>query len=217
MSKNYEDINPNAVAVIGISCRFPGAKNIDEFWHNLKNGIESISYFSEDEVVKSGVDIESAKNPSLVKAFGVLEDTDKFDAEFFGFSPREAELLDPQNRMFLECAWEAIENAAYDTGRIDGRVGVYASSSLSTYLLKNILSNKEQLISVGGISAQLGNDKDHVPTRVSYAMNLKGLFYFNRYCLFVFARRCSSGLSGFVGLPLRYGSCRRSNSSVEPG
>lgn len=174
MSKNYEDINPNAVAVIGISCRFPGAKNIDEFWHNLKNGIESISYFSEDEVVKSGVDIESAKNPSLVKAFGVLEDTDKFDAEFFGFSPREAELLDPQNRMFLECAWEAIENAAYDTGRIDGRVGVYASSSLSTYLLKNILSNKEQLISVGGISAQLGNDKDHVPTRVSYAMNLKG-------------------------------------------
>jgi acyl transferase domain-containing protein/SAM-dependent methyltransferase/acyl carrier protein len=174
MNKKYADINPNAIAIIGISCRFPGAKNIDEFWHNLKNGIESISYFSEDEVVKSGIDIESVKNPSLVKAFGVLEDSDKFDAEFFGFSPREAELLDPQNRIFLECAWEAIENAAYDTDRIDGRVGVYASSSLSSYLLKNLLSNKEQLISVGGMFAQLGNDKDHVPTRVSYAMNLKG-------------------------------------------
>jgi acyl transferase domain-containing protein/2-polyprenyl-3-methyl-5-hydroxy-6-metoxy-1,4-benzoquinol methylase/acyl carrier protein len=174
MTKFIDDINPNAVAVIGMACRFPGAKNIDEFWHNLKNGIESISFFSEEEVVESGIDIAIAKNVSLIKAFGVLEESDKFDAEFFGFSPREAELLDPQNRMFLECAWEAFENASYDTNRFDGRVGVYASSSLSTYLLKNLLSNKETLISVGGISAQLGNDKDHVPTRVSYAMNLKG-------------------------------------------
>ncbi len=174
MSNGYENFDSNAVAVIGMACRFPGAKNIDEFWYNLKNGIEAISFFSEEEIVQNGADIDSAKSNSLVKAFGLLEDSDKFDAEFFGFSPREAELLDPQIRMFLECAWEAMENAAYDTDRIDGRVGVYASSSLSSYLLRNILSNKEHLLSAGGLSAQLGNDKDHIPTRVSYAMNLKG-------------------------------------------
>ena len=174
MNNKFDNINSNAVAVIGIACRFPGAKNVNEFWLNLKNGVEGISYFSEEEVIKSGVDKNTAKNPLLVKAFGVLEDTDKFDAEFFGLSPREAELIDPQNRIFLECAWEAMEDAAYDTDKIDGRVGVYASASISTYLLKNLLSNKDKLISIGGLSAQLGNDKDHVPTRVSYALNLKG-------------------------------------------
>ncbi len=174
MEENMNNINENAVAVIGIACRFPGANNSDEFWNNLKNGVEAISFFSEEEVIKSGVSEQIAKDPTLIKAFGVLDNSDKFDAEFFGLSPREAELIDPQSRLFLECAYEALEDSAYDSERVEGRVGVYASASISSYLIKNLLSNKDKLISIGGLSAQLGNDKDHVPTRVSYTLNLKG-------------------------------------------
>src|SRR5215813_12108588 len=105
------------VAIIGLAGRFPGARNYEEFWENLKNGVESISFFSDDELAREGVAPSLLKNPNYVKAKGVLGGVDLFDADFFGFTPREAEITDPQQRIFLECIWEALENAGYETER----------------------------------------------------------------------------------------------------
>src|SRR2546430_9980690 len=99
------------VAVIGMSGRFPGARNLEEFWRNLREGVESISTFSDQELLAQGIDPDLLRNPSYVKAGGVLEDIDLFDASFFGYSPREAEIMDPQHRFLLECSWEALEDA----------------------------------------------------------------------------------------------------------
>src|SRR5512135_2469714 len=95
------------IAVIGMAGRFPGAKNVQEFWRNLCNGVESISFFSDEELIAAGNDPAQVRMPNYVKARGVLGDTDIFDAGFFGLHPREASLMDPQHRLFLECAWEA--------------------------------------------------------------------------------------------------------------
>src|SRR5262245_9362906 len=101
------------IAVIGMAGRFPGAKNIGEFWRNLRDGVESIAFFSDAELAASGIDPTELSDPNYVKAKGVLKDAELFDASFFGFTPREAELMDPQHRLFLECAWEALEHAGY--------------------------------------------------------------------------------------------------------
>ena len=102
---NNAEINSLDIAIVGMAGRFPKAKNIDEFWQNLRDGVESISVLSEAELIAAGVDENTINNPHHVKAASILEDIDKFDAGFFGFSPREAETTDPQNRVFLECAW----------------------------------------------------------------------------------------------------------------
>ena len=102
------------IAIIGMAGRFPGARDIDELWQNLRDGVESIAFFSDEELASSGIDPTVLSDPNYVKARGVLEDAEWFDASFFGFTPREAELMDPQHRLFLECAWEALEHAGYD-------------------------------------------------------------------------------------------------------
>ena len=139
------DQNPiesqDVIAVIGMSCRFPGASNPAEFWENLKNGIESISLFSDEEALAAGTDRATINHPSFVRAGGILDGIDLFDAPFFGFTPREAEILDPQQRLFLECSWEALEDAGHDTEGFDGLVGVFAGSAMSTYLF-NLMSNR---------------------------------------------------------------------------
>ncbi len=163
----------DAIAIIGMAGRFPGARNLDEFWKNLKAGVESISFFSDDEVESTGLDTNLLKDPRLVKAAGVLEDVDLFDAPFFGFSPREAEITDPQQRLFLECAWEALENAGYDPERFHGLIGVYAGTSMNTYLM-NLFSNAELVNAIGPLQLGMANDKDFLSTRVSYKLNLKG-------------------------------------------
>jgi len=112
-----------SIAIVGMTGRFPGAKNIDEFWDNLRNGVESIGFFNDEELLDSGVEPEELKKPNYVKAGATLEDIDLFDAAFFGFSPREAEMTDPQHRLFLECAWEALENAGYNSETYSGRIG----------------------------------------------------------------------------------------------
>src|SRR5262249_3944049 len=114
------------------------------------------------------------RDPAYVRANGVLDGVDLFDAAFFGFSPREAELTDPQHRVFLECAWEALENAGYDPGRYRGRIAVYAAAGLSTYLLNNLLGNGDVARSAGDLQVLMGNHKDYMATRVSYKLDLKG-------------------------------------------
>ncbi|GAB1545497.1 hypothetical protein NUACC21_81730 [Scytonema sp. NUACC21] len=165
---------PNEIAIVGISGRFPGAKNIDEFWQNLRDGVESISFFSEEELKLAGVDPSDLADPKYVKAASVVADTDLFDASFFGFSPREAEITDPQHRLFLDCAWEALENAGYDSESYEGSIGIYAGTSMSSYLLFNLYPNHDLIKSVGKLQTIIGNDKDYLVTRVSYKLNLKG-------------------------------------------
>ncbi|MDB6031042.1 MAG: hypothetical protein JWM16_1380 [Verrucomicrobiales bacterium] len=164
---------PDGIAVIGMAGRFPKAKNVDEFWHNLRNGVEAISFFSDQELDEAGIPFPR-NNPNYVKARAILEDAEKFDASFFGINPKEAEIMDPQHRVFLECAWEALESAGYadeDKGRM---TGVFAGMSMNTYLISNLATHPELMDLVGFYQMMLANDKDYLPTRVSYKLNLKG-------------------------------------------
>jgi non-ribosomal peptide synthase protein (TIGR01720 family) len=169
-------INGSEIAIIGLAGRFPGAKNIEEFWNNLQNGIESISFFSDEELLSSGISSSLLTDPNYVKANAILEDAELFDASFFGFNPREAEITDPQHRIFLECAWSALENAGYDSQTYKGAIGVYAGSSLNTYLL-NIYLNPNTINSIDPQQLVLAGNKDFLTTRVSYKLNLEGPSY----------------------------------------
>jgi len=162
------------VAIIGMAGRFPGACDIDAFWKNLREGVESISFFSPEELRLSGVPPELIRHPGYVNAKGVLADAERFDAYFFRINPREAEVIDPQQRVFLECAWEALEASGYDPQNFEGSIGVYAGGSMSTYFLNNIFGNHGLNHAVGAYQVMLGNDKDYLTTRVSYKLNLKG-------------------------------------------
>ncbi|MCP4687229.1 MAG: amino acid adenylation domain-containing protein, partial [Desulfobacterales bacterium] len=164
------------VAIIGMACRFPGADNVDAFWRNLRDGVESITFFTDEELLSAGVDPALLQKPNYVKAAAMLPDMDKFDAAFFGFTPREAEIMDPQHRLFLECAWSALENAGRAPGP-DGEgdpVGVFAGCGMNTYLLNNLYPNRARLEAEGGFPVMISNDKDFLPTRVSYKLNLTG-------------------------------------------
>ncbi|HMB71220.1 MAG TPA: beta-ketoacyl synthase N-terminal-like domain-containing protein, partial [bacterium] len=126
------------IAVIGMALRVPGAVTVETFWDNLRNGVESITRFTPDELRAAGVPEELIADPKYVPAAGVIDDHDLFDAAFFGYPPREAEVMDPQHRAFLECAWEAVEAAGIDPSRTRQRVGVFAGAGMSAYLLRNL-------------------------------------------------------------------------------
>ena len=173
------------IAVIGMSCRFPGANNITEFWSNLCNGVESITWFSDREIVASGVDPALVDDPNYVKASPILDKIEEFDAEFWGYSPKEAQLLDPQQRLFMECAWESLEDAGYDPLTYTGEISLYGGAATNTYLLNNIYPNRHNidnrdslqvlnLSSMGGFQVSTANDKDYLTTRTSYKLNLTG-------------------------------------------
>jgi acyl transferase domain-containing protein/thioesterase domain-containing protein/acyl carrier protein len=162
------------IAVIGMAGRFPGASTVDTFWHNLRDGVESISFFSDEELRSVGIRADQLKNPKFVKAKGILQNIEWFDASYFGYTPREAEIMDPQQRIFLECAVAALESAGYNPDMYKGLIGVYAGAGMNTYLLKNLYSHPELIESVGDFETMIGNDKDYLSTRVSYKLNLEG-------------------------------------------
>lgn len=166
--------SPDAIAVVGLAGRFPGADNIAELWRNLCAGVESITFFSAEELIAAGVDPKLARAANYIKARGVLGDPALFDAAFFGLNPREAALMDPQHRLFLECAWEALENAGYSTARQPGRVGVFGGQSMNTYLLTNVYPHLTHVASAESLQAAIGNDKDSLTTEVAYRLNLTG-------------------------------------------
>ncbi len=168
------EINDLDIAIIGLSGRFPQAPNLDSFWQNLKDGVESISVFSEQELLDSGISSDLLKNPNYVRARSVLSDAEMFDASFFGFSAKEAQQLDPQQRLFLEAAWEVIESAGYDPEKYGGLIGVYAGIGFNTYLFNNIYPTFDSQDFVDGYQLMLNSDKDFLPTRVSYKLNLRG-------------------------------------------
>jgi amino acid adenylation domain-containing protein len=171
---NTEVPTQKDIAIIGMAGRFPGAKDIDTFWQNLCDGVESIHFFSNEELESEGIDRDLLDNPNYVKAIGYLEDIDQFDAAFFGYPPREAELMDPQQRLLHECAWQVFENAGYNVDQIAGKVGVYVGSGTNTYLINNLIPNRELQESIGVFKLMITNKVDFLPSRISYKLNLRG-------------------------------------------
>lgn len=170
MSDEYTGIE---LAIIGMAGRYPKSKNLDELWANLRDGRELISFFTREELVAQGVAPEILDDPHFVRAVSALEDYDKFDADFFGFLPREASIMDPQHRLFMECAWSALEHAGYDPERFGGPIGLFAGTAMNGYLLFNLMTNPT-LKGRNYVPIFIANDKDFLPTRTSYKLNLKG-------------------------------------------
>ncbi len=162
-----------SVAILGMSVRFPGANDPEALWRNLREGVESIRVFAPEEVEGSAL-TGSASDPGLVPAAGTIEGVELFDAPFFGFTPREAALTDPQHRLLLECAWEALERAGVDPERFPGAVGVFAGSGLNTYFLHNVLPSPRALANAARLQVMVGADKDYLAPLVSYKLDLRG-------------------------------------------
>ncbi|WP_343069164.1 amino acid adenylation domain-containing protein [Hymenobacter citatus] len=161
------------VAVIGMAGRFPGAGTIAELWKVLREGRETIQFFTAEELDAS-ISAETRHDPAYVRARGIMEEPGQFDAAFFGISPKLAQVMDPQQRLFLEIAWEALEQAGYPPAAHGARVGVYAGVGNNTYLLHNVLSNSKVVEQVGSFQVMTANEKDYVASRTAYQLNLQG-------------------------------------------
>jgi acyl transferase domain-containing protein len=172
-----DGLTGSEIAIVGMAGRFPGAPNIDTFWNNLRDGVESISFFTDEQLLASGVDPEALRSPRYIKAGSILEGVELFDASFFGFTPRAAAAMDPQHRLFLECVWEAIETAGYDADRYNGAISVFAGSSMSSYLINNLFANQEVFALAGMHQSYLASVQDSLATLVAYKLNLKGACY----------------------------------------
>ena len=173
MKERGPDEVSSAVAVVGMAGRFPGARNIESLWRNLCAGRESITFFTEHEIDPS-VDSALRNDSRYVRARGILDEVESFDSAFFRMSPLEAEVTDPQQRLFLECAWQVLEDAGYDPDFHDGPIGVYGGAGLNTYYINHVLPRADLLQSMGSHRTQLANAPDYLAPRVSHKLNLKG-------------------------------------------
>ena len=211
-----QDGGGEPIAVVGLAGRFPGAADAAELWRNLRDGVEAISPLFDQDLDESGVGTALTEDPRYVRAAGVVDGHDRFDARFFGFSAREAELLDPQHRLFLECCWHALEDAGCDPARFAGRIGVFAGAGLPAYLVDHVApdlaARGEE--GAGRYLAALANDKDFLATRVSYKLDLRGpslavqtacstsLVAVCLACQSLVGRECDAALAGGVSLRL---------------
>ena len=211
-------IPDNAIAVVGMAGRFPGANNVSAFWDNLRRGKESIVTLSEQQLRDAGISDKALANPSYVRRAPIVDGVDEFDADFFGFPPLIARSLDPQHRLFLQCAWHALEDAGVDPARYDGSIGVYGTSSPSGYLLHNLLSHQDpnavlaEGLNWDQLSMFLQNDKDFLATRISHQFNLRGpslavqtacsssLVAVHLACMSLLSGECDMALAGGVSL-----------------
>jgi phthiocerol/phenolphthiocerol synthesis type-I polyketide synthase E len=179
-SSQSVSLPPNAIAVIGMAGRFPGADSVSAFWDNLRRGEESIVTLSEENLIAAGVSEQALANHAYVRRAALMSGIDEFDADFFGFTPQAARMMDPQHRLFLQCAWHALEDAGYDPTQIEGSVGVYGTSTTSGYLLHNLMSHHDPEAIIGQgvtfemVNLSLQNDKDYLATRVAHQFNLRG-------------------------------------------
>ncbi|HEX2079489.1 MAG TPA: type I polyketide synthase, partial [Longimicrobium sp.] len=170
----HPEFPPSAVAVIGMAGRFPGSPDVDAFWRNLRDGVEGITFFSEDELRAEGVSDALLARPNYVRARGVVEGTDRFDASFFNYRAREAELMDPQFRFFLEVCWEAMESAGYDTAEYPGAVGVYAGATFPSYFIHHRIRDPSLFEGEDAWQLSTLTENDFLTTHVSYRMRLRG-------------------------------------------
>jgi acyl transferase domain-containing protein/acyl carrier protein len=176
--KPRDEVSNSAVAVIGMAGRFPGANSVAELWENLRNGVESVSPITLEEwAAELNVHPSFLEKPDQVPWRPRIDGVELFDASFFGYTPREAQILDPQQRLFLECSWEALESAGYDSERFPGVIGVAVGISQSTYLLHYVQWDRELVANMGGLKIGLANMNDALATRVAYKLNLRGPAY----------------------------------------
>ena len=215
------------VAVIGMAGRFPGARSIQEFWQNLRQSVESIAPLNDEQLLAQGVSAETLADPNYVKVAGLIEDVDLFDAAFFGLSPREAEILDPQQRLFLETAVSALETAGYDAERYPGSIGVYGGAGMNGYLL-NLYNSPAIRNSVSPYELFISNDKDFLTTRVSYKLNLRGpsvdvqtacsssLVAVHMACQSLLSGECDMALAGGVAVSKQLGYRSQTGSIYSP-
>jgi len=169
---NNRQLRPD-IAIIGMSGRFPGAENVEQLWKNLLAKKNSITTWSAEQIDPS-VPAELRNDPDYVKARGVIDDADKFDHAFFGVNPKVAALMDPQQRVFLECAWAALEDAAYDPAQFAGLIGVYAGMGNNTYFTRNVIGHPELIEQVGDFAVMTANEKDYIATRLAFEFDLRG-------------------------------------------
>lgn len=223
------EVTESDIAIVGMAGRFPNAPDLDAFWSNLRHGFESVVSMTDEELLAAGVDPALLTNPNYVKSGVFLDDVDLFDNDFFGFTPREAAIIDPQQRMFLECAWEALESAGYDPARYGGAIGVFAGVSISSYLV-NLYSNRSLLSTTSSFQLVIGNDKDYLPTRVSYKLDLRGpsvtvqtacstsLVAVHMACQSLLSRESDMALAGAASIPIpqRRGYLYQEGSIVSP-
>jgi amino acid adenylation domain-containing protein len=199
------------IAIVGMAGRFPGANNVREFWENLKNGVESITRFTDEE-------LEAGAGPNAIKARPILNNADQFDASYFGILPKEAEVMDPQHRVFLECSVEALEDAGCDPARHAGAIGVFAGCSPNTYFLHNLCAGRAFVedytggYQVANYQTMLGTSPDFLSTRVSYKLNLTGpsitvgtacstsLIAVTQACESLLGGHCDAALAGGVSI-----------------
>lgn len=161
------------IAIIGMACRFPGADNVEQYWNNLINEREAISFLSQEELLSGNVEPGLLDNPAYVKAGSFIDGFEFFDHEFFNYTVSEASVIDPQHRVFLECCWHALEDACVKPGASGYRIGVFAGCHMNSYLF-NVITNPDIAGLVGDLPVELGNEKDYLATRVSYKMDLRG-------------------------------------------
>jgi phthiocerol/phenolphthiocerol synthesis type-I polyketide synthase E len=231
-----DSLPSNAIAVIGMAARLPGAGSTVAFWDNLLRGEESIVTLSEDKLAAAGVSKESLANPLYVRRAPLVDGIDEFDADFFGMPAQTARMMDPQHRVFLQNAWHAFEDAGYDPGQFDGSIGVYATSGTSMYLVHNLLSHHDpnEILAQGAtfdlINMSLYNDKDYLATRVSHLFNLRGpsmtvqtacssgLVAVHAACQSLLSGECDMVLAGAVSLriPHQVGYFHEPGSMVSP-
>ncbi|CAN5304229.1 hypothetical protein BH11PSE10_BH11PSE10_06120 [soil metagenome] len=202
------------IAIVGMAGRFPGAPDIAAFWRNLQAGVDSIRRLDLEELIAQGRAADEVRAPEFVPAHGVLDGHDLFDAEFFGYRPREAEGIDPQQRVFLEVAWEALEDAGCDPARYAGSIAVFGGSSANQYLTEQLRSNPAALARIGSFQASFSNQADHLASRVAYKLNLTGpavavqsacstsLVAVHLACQQLLAGACDMALAGGVSITL---------------
>jgi phthiocerol/phenolphthiocerol synthesis type-I polyketide synthase E len=213
MKRSASELPPHSIAIVGMAGRFPDARTLDDFWRNIRDGVESLESFSDADLAAAGIDAAVAASPAYVRQGTVLADADLFDAGFFGISPREAQILDPQQRIFLECAWEALEDAGCAADAAQRAAAVYAGAGMNTYLLTQILRDPALIAAAGGYQLMLASDKDFLCTRVSYKLDLRGpsvsvqtacstsLVAVITACRALVRNECDLALAGGVSIP----------------
>ena len=231
-----DNLPPNAIAVIGMAGRFPGADSVTEFWENLRRGEESIQTLSEEDLTAAGVSARTLADPAYVRRAALLSGIEEFDADYFEMTPYTARMMDPQQRLFLQTAWHALEDSGYDPAAYDGSIGVFASSTASGYLMDNLMSHRDPRTLVGeGVTVEmfnlvLLNDKDFLATRVSHELNLRGpslsvqtacsssLVAVHLACQSLLSGECDMALTGAsaVRVPHRVGYTYEPGAMVSP-
>ena len=175
LNSTHAPIGDTDIAIVGMAARLPGAHSIEAYWRNLRDGISSIRRLSDQELIDAGESRGLIRHKDYVACASPLEGFKEFDAEFFGFSPKEAAVMDPQHRQFLETAWEALETAGHIPENFDGQVGVFAGCGMGSYFYFNVCSNPDLLENTGMfLLRHTGNDKDFMTTRLSHVLDLQG-------------------------------------------